>query len=353
MSKFWSSVVSGLKPYTPGEQPKVPGLIKLNTNEHCLQPSRHAMAILNAMTPEALRRYPDPECTALRSAIARCEGLSVAQVFVGNGSDEVLAHIFQGLLSSSQSLVTLDITYSFYPVWAALYGLQLKTESLLDDFSIDVNRLSAQKDSILIANPNAPTGRALALKDIKRLVDSNPDRLVVVDEAYYGFGSESASTLLLEAENLIVTRSLSKSHALAGLRVGYALGSAALIEGLTRVKDSFNSYPLDASAQLVAEAAIQDEQWLNESSQTVIENRLELTGALLDLGFEVCPSSANFVFVKHPAHEGRVLFEHLRERNILVRRWDKAPIADYLRITVGTKAECAALLQCLAEKCAR
>ncbi|MDG1064966.1 MAG: histidinol-phosphate transaminase [Luminiphilus sp.] len=352
MSKFWSSVVSGLKPYTPGEQPKVPGLIKLNTNEHCLSPSEHAMAVLREVTPEALRRYPDPECIALRSAIARSEGLSVGQVFVGNGSDEVLAHIFQGLLSSSDSLITLDITYSFYPVWAALYGLQLTTEALREDFSVDVNRLSAQKDSILLANPNAPTGRALDLTDIKRLVDSNPDRLVVVDEAYYGFGAESASTLLSEAENLIVTRSFSKSHALAGLRVGYALGSASLVEGLTRVKDSFNSYPLDASAQLVAAAAIQDGKWLRESSQVVIENRVKLTGALLDLGFEVCPSSANFIFVKHPDHEGRVLFEHLRENNILVRRWEKEPITDYLRITVGTEKECAALIQCLAEKCA-
>jgi len=352
MSKFWSSVVGELKPYTPGEQPKVSGLIKLNTNEHCLPPSENAMAILGDVSPDSLRRYPDPESTVLRSAIARSEGLSVSQVFVGNGSDEVLAHIFQGLLSSSELLITPDITYSFYPVWAALYGLRLQTEALQADFSIDVNRLSAQEGSILLANPNAPTGRALDLVDIKRLVDSNPDRLVVIDEAYYGFGAESAASLIATAENLMVTRSLSKSHALAGLRVGYALGSAALIEGLIRVKDSFNSYPLDAIAQRVGAAAIEDTQWLRHSSQVVKDNRGKLSESLTNLGFEVCPSLANFIFVKHPDHEGRVLFEHLRENNILVRRWDKKAIASYLRITVGTEAECAALVRCLADYCA-
>ncbi|WP_435215778.1 histidinol-phosphate transaminase [Luminiphilus sp. nBUS_16] len=352
MSKFWSSVVNNLKPYTPGEQPKVPGLIKLNTNEHCLPPSTEAMAALGNVSSEALRRYPDPESTALRRAIANAEGLAEGQVFVGNGSDEVLAHIFQGLLSSNDSLVAPDITYSFYPVWAALYGLELKTEALLADFTIDVNRLLQHPESILLANPNAPTGRALTLAEIKRLVDSNPDRLVVVDEAYYGFGADSASSLLTEAENLIVTRSLSKSHALAGLRVGYALGSAELIEGLIRVKDSFNSYPLDACAQSVATAAIEDTQWLSRSSALVTENRDRLTQDLRDLGFEVCPSLANFIFVQHPQHEGRDLFEYLRAKNILVRRWDKKPIANFLRITVGTHEECSALVQCLKERCA-
>ena len=351
MSKFWSSVVNNLKPYTPGEQPKVPGLIKLNTNEHCLPPSTEAMAVLGDVSSEVLRRYPDPESTSLRRAIANAEGLSEDQVFVGNGSDEVLAHIFQGLLSSNDSLVAPDITYSFYPVWAALYGLELKTEALLADFSIDVNRLLQHSESILLANPNAPTGRALGLAEIKRLVDSNPDRLIVVDEAYYGFGADSASFLLAEAKNLIVTRSLSKSHALAGLRVGYALGCAELIEGLTRVKDSFNSYPLDACAQSVATAAIEDTQWLSRSSGVVTENRDRLTQELRDLGFEVCPSLANFIFVQHPQHEGRDLFEHLRANNILVRRWDKHPIANFLRITVGTQRECAALVQCLKERC--
>lgn len=351
MSEFWSSVVHDLKPYTPGEQPQVPGLIKLNTNEHCLPPSAEAMAILRTVSPDTLRRYPDPDSTALRSAIARVENLSVSQVFVGNGSDEVLAHIFQGLLASSESLVTPDITYSFYPVWAALYGLELKTEALQADFSINVEQLSFLKDAILLANPNAPTGRALGLTDIKRLVDSNPKRLVVVDEAYYGFGAESAAALIPEAENLIVTRSLSKSHALAGLRVGYALGASELVEGLTRVKDSFNSYPLDANAQLVAAAAIEDAQWLSSSSAVVVKNREMLSRALRDLGFEVCPSLANFIFVKHPDHPGHALFEHLRENNILVRRWDKAPIAEFLRITVGTEEECAALIHCLGEKC--
>ena len=350
MSKFWSSVLHDLKPYTPGEQPRVPGLIKLNTNEHPLPPSEQAMEALQGITGDALRRYPDPDSLGLRSAIADAEDLSIDQVFVGNGSDEVLAHIFKGLLTSQERLLIPDITYSFYPVWAAFYGLPLVEIPLNPAFGIDWQLFLEQPGAILIANPNAPTGRALALTDIVDVVTSNPERLFVIDEAYFGFGADSAARLVPSTDNLVVTRSLSKSHALAGLRVGYALASPVLVEGLRRVKDSFNSYPLDALAQAAARAAIQDGQWFRNGSAFVVRNREALASGLEGLGFEVCPSAANFVFARHPGFAGAELFEHLRQHQILVRRWDKPRIADYLRITVGSESDCRALLDCLAEK---
>jgi len=261
MSRFWSDKTRDLAPYTPGEQPRVDGLIKLNTNEHPLAPSQLAIAAISAAISARLRHYPDPESPQLRLAIAEREGLALEQVFVGNGSDEVLAHIFAALLSGSEAINVPDITYSFYPVWAKLTGIDCCSRPLADDFSIDVDTLRHIQGPILLANPNAPTGIALDLETIEDLVLTNTERLVVIDEAYYGFGGATAAPLLERADNLLITRSFSKSHALAGLRVGYALGSAELIEGLVRVKDSFNSYPLDVLAQAGAEAAIRDGEW--------------------------------------------------------------------------------------------
>ena len=345
MSQYWSQVTRELSPYVPGEQPQVPNLIKLNTNEHPLLPSARAMTAIQSLAADALRRYPDPEASKLRQAIATAEGLAPEQVFVGNGSDEVLAHVFQALISAQSTFTTLNITYSFYPVWARLYGLELRTIALREDFSVDVDQLCQAAGPILIANPNAPTGIALSDADLRRIVASDPNRLVVVDEAYFGFGANTASALITEANNLLVTRTLSKSHALAGLRVGYALGSNELIEGLVRVKDSFNSYPLDALAQAGATAAVEDQDWLVRASAEVVANRDRLTSGLTAMGFEVCPSKANFVFARHPAHSGKALFDGLRAANILVRRWDKAEIQEYLRITVGTSDQCDALLR--------
>lgn len=347
MSKFWSPVVQALSPYTPGEQPRVDGLIKLNTNEHPLPPSSRALDAMSAQIGEGLRRYPDPEATALRAAIAQTEGLDVSQVFVGNGSDEVIAHCFQALLAGQERLAIPDITYSFYPVWAGLYGVFVQPLALKPDFSVDVDAFARSTAPIILANPNAPTGMALSLGDIGRLAESRADRLVVIDEAYFGFGADTAASLLSQFDNLLITRSLSKSHALAGLRVGYALGSPELIEGLVRVKDSFNSYPLDAIAQAGAAAAITDRKWFSESTATVCNNRTRLTEGLMTLGFGVCPSLANFVFATHSSQPGADIFQHLREHNILVRRWDKPRIADYLRISVGTESECDELLACL------
>ena len=255
MSRFWLDKVAGLEPYVPGEQSASDTLIKLNTNEHALAPSNAVLTAVRGITGDQLRRYPDPTAGGLRSAIAAAESVSPEQVFVGNGSDEVLAHLWFAFLKGRR-VQTLDTTYGFYPVWAALYDADLTEVPVRDDFSVDLDALHNDDAAVVLANPNAPTGLALTRDEIAALVDSNRDRLVVVDEAYFGFGAETAVPLVASHDNLIVTRSLSKSHGLAGMRVGYAIAQAELIEGLSRVKDSFNSYPLDAVAQAAATAAI-------------------------------------------------------------------------------------------------
>ena len=271
MSRFWVEKIAGLEPYVPGEQPASDTLIKLNTNEHALPPADAVLTAVRDITGDQLRRYPDPTAERLRSAIAAAESVSPAQIYVGNGSDEVLAHLWFAFLKGRR-VQTLDTTYGFYPAWAALYDADLQEVPVLDDFSVDLEALR-NAAAIVLANPNAPTGRALAREDIAALVDSNWDRLVVIDEAYFGFGAETAVPLVAGYDNLVVTRSLSKSHGLAGLRVGYAIAQAELIEGLNRVKDSFNSYPLDAVAQSAATAAIEDRQWLEAASQSVRDVR--------------------------------------------------------------------------------
>jgi histidinol-phosphate aminotransferase len=348
MSRFWIDKISGLKPYVPGEQPTSDTLIKLNTNEHALPPAESVLAALKSASGEALRRYPDPAASALRSAISAAESVAPDHIFVGNGSDEVLAHLWFALLKGRR-VQTLDMTYGFYPVWAGLYDAVLKEVPVLDDFSVDLDALKNSDAAVVLANPNAPTGKALRREDIASLVDSNSDRLVVVDEAYFGFGAESSVPLVADHDNLIVTRSLSKSHALAGMRVGYAIAQPDLIEGLIRVKDSFNSYPLDAVAQAAAAAAIQDTQWLENASQEVREVREVMSAGLRAIGFEVLPSQANFIFTEHQSLAGRQIFDALRARDILVRRWDKERIENWLRISVGTMAQAERLLAVMSE----
>ena len=348
MSRFWIDKISGLKPYVPGEQPTSDSLIKLNTNEHALPPAESVLTALRNASGEALRRYPDPTASALRSAISAAESVPPDQIFVGNGSDEVLAHLWFALLKGRR-VQTLDTTYGFYPVWAGLYDAVLTEVPVLEDFSVDVDTLKNDEAAIVLANPNAPTGRALTRDDIALLADSNSDRLVVVDEAYFGFGAETAVPLIVDHDNLIVTRSLSKSHALAGMRVGYAIAQPDLIEGLIRVKDSFNSYPLDAVAQAAAAAAIQDTQWLENASQEVREVREVMSAGLRTIGFEVLPSQANFIFTEHQLLAGKLIFDALRARDILVRRWDKERIENWLRISVGTMAQAEQLLAVMRE----
>ena len=351
MSRFWTTTVSDLTPYVPGEQPASQSLLKLNTNEHALPPSEAVMETIHACQAERLRRYPDPSAQELREAIAQTESLTIDQVFVGNGSDEVLAHIWLSLLAD-RPVQTLDTTYGFYPVWAQLYHSTLTEVPVRADFSVDVDALMASEHAVVLANPNAPTGLALTCQEIERLLAGNPNRLHIIDEAYYGFGADTVAPLINQYDNLVVSRSLSKSHALAGLRVGYALAHRDLIEGLNRVKDSFNSYPLDAVAQAAAKVAICDASWQAQSVAVITESRSKMTERLEALGFEVLPSSANFIFIQHRVLSGRTVFDGLRQQDILVRRWDKPRVENWLRITVGTLAQTNALLAACAALCA-
>ncbi len=348
MSRFWSDLTRRLTPYVPGEQPRHQRLVKLNTNEAPYPPSPRVLAAIRATDGEALRRYPDPESTEVRQAMADYYGLAAEQVFVGNGSDEVLAHVFQGLLKQDQPLLFPDISYSFYPVWCDLYGVAFEQIPLGEDFAVDVSAYQRPNGGIILPNPNAPTGMVLELADIRRLLDSNPDRVVVIDEAYIDFGGDSAVALIADYDNLLVVQTVSKSRALAGLRVGMAFGQAHLIDGLQRIKNSFNSYPLDAVAQRAVIASLADEDWFQDSRRKVIASRERLHRGLEALGFTVLPSTANFVLATPgPGRDARAIFLALREQGIIVRYFDQPRIADYLRITVGTDEQCDALLEAL------
>jgi histidinol-phosphate aminotransferase len=352
MSRYWSAVVHGLTPYVPGEQPKLANLVKLNTNENPYGPSPKVLEAVRAEATDSLRLYPDPNSDRLRAALAAYHGVTPAQVFVGNGSDEVLAHAFMALLKHERPILFPDITYSFYPVYCGLYGIDHRAVPLSDAFEIRVDDYRVPNGGIIFPNPNAPTGRLLGLDAIERLLAGNPDSVVVIDEAYIDFGGESAIPLTARHPNLLVTRTLSKSHALAGLRVGYAVGQPALIEALNRVKDSFNSYPLDRFAQAGALASIEDHAYFESLCARVVATRTRLVEAMTRLGFEVLPSAANFVFARHPARDGAELAAALRERSIIVRHFrNPARVAPFLRITVGTDAQCDALVDALTALC--
>ncbi len=352
MSRFWSAVVHGLTPYVPGEQPKMSQLVKLNTNEHPYGPSPKVIEAIRAATDDGLRLYPDPNADALKAALARHHGLQPRQVFVGNGSDEVLAHAFLALLKHPGGLWFPDITYSFYPVYCGLYGIEHRAIALADDFSIRVDdylpREGRAAGAIIFPNPNAPTGLQMPLNEVERLVAGNPQAVVLVDEAYVDFGGQSAVGLIDRYPNVVVCHTFSKSRSLAGLRVGYALGHSDLIEGLERVKNSFNSYPMDRLALAGALASVEDDAYFRASCARVVQIREQLVAELRALGFQVLPSTANFVFARHPAHGGAALSQALRERAIIVRHFAKPErISDFLRITIGTPEQCAALVSAL------
>ena len=348
MSRFWSALVHDLTPYIPGEQPRAADFVKLNTNESPIGPSPHVLEAVRAEAADTLRLYPDPESSLLRRTLADYHGVETSQVFVGNGSDEVLAHVFAGLLRHDRPLLFPDICYSFYPVYCGLFGIVHETVPLDADMRVQVADYRRPCGAIILSNPNAPTGIALGRREIAALLADHPDQVVVIDEAYVDFGAETAIPLVASHPNLLVVHTMSKSRALAGLRVGYAIGDAALIEALVRVKDSFNSYPLGRPAQAGAIAAIGDEVYFQRSRHIVMESRARLCDGLDRLGFEVLPSSANFILVRHPEWEGAALAAALRERAILVRHFAKPRISDFLRITVGSDVQCDALLAALA-----
>jgi histidinol-phosphate aminotransferase len=348
MSKFWSDIVHKLTPYVPGEQPKLANLVKLNTNENPYGPSPKVLAALQAEAVDTLRLYPDPNSDKLKAAISEYHGLQANQVFVGNGSDEVLAHVFQALLKHSRPLLFPDITYSFYPVYCGLYDIDFDAIPLNDKFEIVVKEYDQPNGGIIFPNPNAPTGVPLALVEIENLLKINTESVVVVDEAYVDFGTESAVKLINTYPNLLVVQTLSKARSLAGLRVGYALGHKDLIEALIRVKDSFNSYPVDRFAEAGAIAAMQDKAYFEETRKKVITTRAALVQELQALSFDVLPSGANFIFAKHKTRAGAELAAKLREQSIVVRHF-KNPIriANYLRITIGTDVQSKQLIAAL------
>jgi len=339
MSRYWSDVVNTLTPYVPGEQPLFDKLVKLNTNESPYPPSPRVLEAINAVSADALRLYPDPESAVLRQAIATRFDLQTEQVFVGNGSDEVIALAFMALLKHSLPLYFPDVSYSFYPVWSAMFDVAFDTVPLGSDFSVDPTAYPAQNGGIIIPNPNAPTGMLMSLDVIRILLEKSAQSVVVIDEAYIDFGGQSATQLIDEYDNLLVVQTLSKSRALAGLRVGFAMGSKVLIEALGRVKNSFNSYPLDIVAQHAALAAIEDESYFINSCNRVIKSREALSSALSMLGFDVLPSSANFILASHSQYVAKELFSKLRDQGVLVRYFDKPRIENYLRITIGTDEE--------------
>jgi len=346
MSQFWSGIVHELTPYVPGEQPKAQDLIKLNTNENPYGPSPKVIAAITAEATDALRLYPDPNSERLKTVIADYHGLSAAQVFVGNGSDEVLAHVFQALLKHSRPLLFPDITYSFYPVYCGLYGIEYEAIPLDRHFEINIHDYDRPNGGIIFPNPNAPTGIPLELDKIEALLQKNRYSVVVVDEAYVDFGTESAVRLINTYPNLLVTQTLSKARSLAGLRLGFALGHPDLIEALTRVKDSFNSYPVDRLAEAGAIAAMQDADYFEEMREKVIAARDSLVKQMEAIGFVILPSGANFILAKHPSIDGETLAQKLREQRIIVRHFKKPKrIAPFVRITIGTELEMAQLLK--------
>jgi histidinol-phosphate aminotransferase len=349
MNPFWSQLARELSPYVPGEQPRVENLVKLNTNESPFGPSPLAVEAMRAAAADGLRLYPDPEAAELRGALAAHHGVRPEQVFVGNGSDEVLAHAFVALLKQPKPLLFPDVTYSFYPVWAQLFGLVCETVALDDGMCVRVEDYRREAGSIVIANPNAPTGIALPRAQIAQLLEEHRGIPVLIDEAYVDFGGESAVPLIADHPNLLVVQTMSKSRALAGLRVGYALGDVGLIEALRRVKDSFNSYPLGRVAQAGATASVRDDAYFRQSCAKIAAGREAMARELAGLGFVLLPSSANFVFARHPARSGPELAAGLRECGVLARHFNNPRTAPYLRITVGTEDDTRRLVAAAAD----
>lgn len=348
MSRFWNPLVARLSPYVPGEQPPITNLIKLNTNENPYGPSPRVIEAIHAATGNELRLYPDPTARHLRDAAATHFGLTPEQIFVGNGSDEVLAFVFLGLLKHvGRPLLFPDISYSFYPVYCGLFGIDTRTVPLTDSLALQLADYTAPHGGIIFPNPNAPTGRAVSRADIARLLERTPDAVIVVDEAYIDFGGESAVPLIDRFPNLLVVQTLSKSRSLAGLRVGLAMGHPDLIEALVRIKDSFNSYPLDRLALAGATASLRDNAWFETTRQAIIASRERLAAELSRLGFQVLPSAANFIFVRHPDNDAATLAQRLRDEKILVRHFAAPRISQFLRITIGTDEQCAILVNTL------
>jgi histidinol-phosphate aminotransferase len=337
MNKFWSKLIKQLSPYIPGEQPKNQALIKLNTNENPYGPSPKVLAALKLGVSDKLKLYPDPESTELRESIAKFYNVRSSNIFVGNGSDEILAFIFQGFFKKSKPLLFPNITYSFYPVYCKLYDIAFQKMPLDKNFEINLQDYLIPNGGIIFPNPNAPTGIPKGVSDIENLLKNNKDSVVVIDEAYVDFGTESSVYLIKKYDNLVVTQSLSKSRSLAGMRIGCAFASKSIVEGLNRIKNSFNSYPVDRLAQIAGAVAFSDEDYFRQTTKKVIEARQFLVEEMSNLDFQILPSGANFIFTKHNNKRAELIFKELRNNDILIRFFESPEeINNYLRITVGS-----------------
>jgi len=343
---FLSEKAKQLTPYVAGLQPQEVGWIKLNTNENPYPPSPKVSEAIKNADIARLRLYPDGDSANLREAIADDVGVSADNIFCGNSSDEVLALAFQAFFSGKDNVHTPDISYGFYPVWGKMYDVGLKQQPLRNDFTLDINDYK-DANGVIIANPNAPTSLALGAFDVEKLLRQNPNGVVLVDEAYIDFANIESAVSLLGYENLLVVRTFSKSHSLAGLRVGYAIGSPQLIDALRRVRDAFNSYPLDMLAQIAAIAAIQDWAYTNETALQVAITRDKTAGRLRAMGYHVLPSQTNFLLMAVPDAQG--LYNHLLKNKILVRYWNTPRLCGYLRVSIGTNTDMEAFIQCVQE----
>ena len=349
MSRFLSGEAAVLAPYTPGEQPLDMQYVKLNTNESPFPPSPKVIEAISAAEVGKLNLYSDPACGVLNRAIAARYGVALENVISGNGSDEILSFAFRAFCGAEKDVAYADITYGFYKVWAALYGLKSTVVPLREDFSLSVEDYLALDATIFIANPNAPTGMVVPQSNIRRLLEADPDRSVVVDEAYVDFGAETCVPLTAEYDNLLVVQTMSKSRSLAGGRVGFAIGHADLIADLNRVKYSFNPYNINRLSLLAGAAAMEDETYFRACTETIQANRAWTAQQLTAMGFTVLPSATNFVFAKWDKLSGGEVYRQLKARGILVRWFDSDRIRDFVRITIGSREQMEILINTLKE----
>lgn len=347
MTRFWTDTVKRLTPYVPGEQPSGQDVIKLNTNENPYPPSPLVLEAIRNIEGNTLRRYPDPESTVLRQALADYHSVALENVFVGNGSDEILALAFMAFFTSGKALQYPDITYSFYPVYCDLYTIDSCTVPLEEDYSLSLDKFIPNEGGIIFPNPNAPTGMSTSIESIDKLLTSHTEQVLLVDEAYADFGAQSAIPLIRDYPNLLISHTFSKGRSLAGMRLGVAFGDAALIEGLERVKNSFNSYPVDVLAQAAGLASINDEIYYAKTTRAILETRSWSVKELEHRGFQVLPSAANFIYAIPPDHSAATLYKKLGDASILVRYWSKPRLEDGLRISIGTPEDMASLMACL------
>lgn len=345
MDKLWMKNLRNIEPYVPGEQSKDKDIVKINANENPYPPSPKAIEVLKNFNAEQLRLYPQADATPLKAALAKHYGVKTENVFVGNGSDDVIALAFQAFFNSELPIVYPDITYSFYPIWCRLLGIAYKTYPLDENFRINIEDYKAKNGGVVIPNPNAPTSIAEKPDFIKKLLDYNQDCVVMIDEAYVDFGGISSIPLISEHENLLITGTFSKSRSLAGMRIGFAIGSETLIATLEAVKNSYNSYTVDSLSIAMGTAAVEDDEYFKETIQKVIATRERVTAELKLLGFEVLDSSANFIMTTHKDLNIKDMFEYLKTQKIFIRYFNLPRINNYARISIGTDKEMDIFLQ--------